>query len=138
MDTQQQVAATPVWVYEKPSANPVIMAAIAEVRIARGNSLLQTVPEATIENALVGNKAAYAIVLSTYVGNVMRTEVGQGVSVTALTRERLRVMFRNDEEHNEAVRLLELVLWIKRRERPTNDQDSLAGYMESNTRERGE
>lgn len=137
VETQQTVTISPaVWSYAKPS--PVLAGAIAAVRAARASDLLQTVPEDVIARAQAGHTAAQAIVLSTYVGNVMRTDVGRGGTITGLTRERLRSMFLNEEEYTEAVRLLDLAIWVNRNRRVRTDgQDSLVGYLGQEEREAG-
>ena len=72
-----------------------------------------TTPPTTILNFPIATKAEHAIALSVLVGNVMREKVGKG-SVLELDKQQLRATFANDEEFTEALRLHDLVQWIKK------------------------
>ncbi len=61
----------------------------------------------------IATKAQYAIELSMRVGGKIRERVGVKTSVLELGPKELRVLFSDEEEYTEALRLYELVKWVK-------------------------
>lgn len=60
-----------------------------------------------------GQAARDAIALSIPVGEKLRASVGKGESVLSL-RNQVRTLFATEAERVEALRLLDLVAWVKR------------------------